>query len=85
MSRYQSLAEVLKVALVPIFAFAFAFAKAILCWTTAWIFWERYEFSATCLGIGCGGIVIALCSYLLVLTNEMRKTDMADEKTARRR
>jgi hypothetical protein len=83
MSRYQNLAEVLKVALVPIFAFAFA--NAILCWATAWIFWERYEFSATCLGFGCGGIVIALCSYLFVLTNEMRKTDLADEKTAGRR
>ena len=40
---------------------------------------------ATCLGFGCGGIVIALCSYLFVLTNEMRKTDLADEKTAGRR
>ena len=71
MSRYQNLASVLRVALLPIFAFALL--NAMLCWFTAWMFWERYEFSATCLGFGCGGIVIALGSYLYVLTNELRK------------
>ena len=73
--RYENLASILRVALIPIFAFALV--NALICWFAAWIFWERYEFSATCLGFGCGGIVVALCSYLYVLTNELRKLDSA--------
>ena len=71
MNRYESLGRMLRVALLPIFGFALVNAAG--CWFAAWIFWDRYEFSATCLGFGCGGIVIALCSYLFVLTDEMRR------------
>jgi hypothetical protein len=69
--RVGNLAQTLRIALLPVSGFALA--NAAICWFAARIFWERYEFSATCFGLGCGGIVIALCSYLYVLTNEMRK------------
>ena len=55
--RYENLASMLRIALIPIFAFALV--NALICWFAAWIFWERYEFSAICLGVGCGGIVIS--------------------------
>lgn len=73
MSRYQNLGHILTVALLPIFVFSLV--NTAVCWFAAWVFWERYEFSVTCLGFGCGGIVIALCSYLFVLANELRKPE----------
>ena len=75
MNRYQSLAEMLRVTLIPIFVFSIV--NAVMWLLTAWVFWERYEFSATCLASACGGIVVALCSYLYVLTNELKKRDAA--------
>jgi hypothetical protein len=66
----QKLRRLVMVALLPIFGFALL--NAIICWACAWIFYDRYEFSATFLGFGCGGIVVALCSYLYVLTNFTR-------------
>lgn len=66
----NELSRLLRVALTPIFIFALV--SAVICWTCAWIFYERYEFSATFLGFGCGGIVVALCSYLYVLTTYVR-------------
>lgn len=72
MSRYQNLSSILRIALVPIFVFAVV--NAVVCWFAAWVFWERYEFSVTCLGFGCRGIVIALSSYLYVLTSELRSS-----------
>lgn len=66
----NELSRLLRVALTPIFIFALV--NAVICWTCAWIFYERYEFSATFLGFGCGGIVVALCSYLYVLTSYVR-------------
>lgn len=72
MSRYQNLSSILRVALIPIFVFAVV--NAAVCWFAAWVFWERYAFSATCLGFGCAGIVVALCSYLYVLTSELRRS-----------
>ena len=73
MSRYQNLGRILRVALLPIFVFSLV--NAAVCWFAAWVFWERYEFAATCLGFGCGGIVVALCSYLFVLLHELRKVE----------
>lgn len=67
----EKLRRLLKVALLPIFGFALA--NAVICWSCAWLFYDRYEFSATFLGFGCGGIVVALCSYLYVLTAYTRQ------------
>lgn len=72
MSPYQNLSSVLRIALIPIFIFSVV--NAAVCWFAAWVFWERYEFSVTCLAIGCAGIVIALSSYLFVLTSELRRS-----------
>jgi hypothetical protein len=66
MEEIEKLRRLLRVALLPIFGFALL--NAVICWSCAWIFYDRYEFSATFLGFGCGGIVVALCSYLYVLT-----------------
>ena len=66
MEEIQKLWRLLRVALIPIFGFALV--NAVICWSCAWIFYDRYEFSATFLGFGCGGIVVALGSYLYILT-----------------
>ena len=63
--------------------FCFAHASAILCCGTAWMFRERYELAATRLRFGCG-IVNALCSYLYVLTKELRNSDVAEDVTVKR-
>jgi hypothetical protein len=79
MNRYQSLAELLRVTLIPIFVFSIV--NAAMWLLAAWLFWERYEFSVACLGFACGGIVVALCSYLYVLNNELKRRDAASSQT----
>ncbi len=58
-------------AMTPIFVFAVV--NAILCWAAAWLFRETFEFSATLLGLGAFPIVVAVCSYLLVLVNKVER------------
>jgi hypothetical protein len=57
--------------LTPIFIFAPV--NAVICWTAAWVFRDRYEFSATFLGFGCAPIVVALCAYLYILVNKVER------------
>lgn len=58
-----------KTALEPIYLLAFV--NAIICWTGCWIFWDRFEFSATLFGLGCFPIVVAVCAYLYVLARKV--------------
>ena len=50
----------------------FAPVNAIICWTAAWVFRDRFEFLATFVAVGCAPIVVALCAYLYVLVNSTR-------------
>ena len=56
----------LKAAMMPICVLALL--NAVICWTAAWAFRDRFEFSATLLGLGCLPIVVAVCAYLYLLT-----------------
>jgi hypothetical protein len=67
----HKLSMTFRTTLTPIFVFALL--NSIICWTAAWIFRDRYEFSATFLGFGCAPIVIALCAYLYVLTTKIER------------
>ena len=57
-----------KTALAPIYWFALV--NAIICWSVAWVFWDRFEFSAALFGLGCFPIVVAVCAYLYLLTKK---------------
>ncbi|MBI3699309.1 MAG: hypothetical protein HY242_02535 [Afipia sp.] len=59
-----------KTALEPIYLLALV--NAIVCWSAVWLFWDRFEFSATLLGLGCFPIVVAVCAYLYLLTKRVR-------------
>ncbi|MDO8980103.1 MAG: hypothetical protein Q7V17_12815 [Afipia sp.] len=60
-----------KTALTPIYLLALV--NAIVCWTIAWVFWDRFEFSATLFGLGCFPIVVAVCAYLYLLTKKVER------------
>lgn len=51
-----------------------ALVNAIVCWSLCWLFWDRFEFSATLLGLGCFPIVVAVCAYLYLLTQKADRT-----------
>jgi hypothetical protein len=72
------LAATFKALLLPIFVFAPV--NALICWTAAWIFRDRYEFMATFVGFGCGPIVIALCAYLYVLVSTISREEGFNRK-----
>ncbi len=61
----------MKTALQPIYLLALV--NAIVCWTVAWVFWDRFEFSATLFGLGCFPIVVAVCAYLYLLTKKVER------------
>ena len=61
----------LKAALTPIYLLALI--NAVVCWTAAWFFWDRYEFSASLFGLGCFPIVVAVCAYLYLLTQRVER------------
>ncbi len=54
----------LKTALTPIFWLAGV--NAVACGLASWVFWDRFDFSGTLIGLGCFGIVLAYCAYLYV-------------------
>ena len=58
-----------RTALEPIYLLALV--NAIICWTVAWVFWDRFEFSATLVGLGCFPIVVAVSAYLYLLTKKV--------------
>jgi len=47
-----------------------ALVNAVVCWSLCWVFWDRFEFSATLFGLGCFPIVVAVCAYLYLLTKK---------------
>ena len=49
-----------------------ALVNAIVCWTLTWVFWDRFEFSATLFALGCMPIAVAVSVYLFLL---LRKVD----------
>jgi hypothetical protein len=63
----EKLAGMFKAVLLPILLFAPV--NAIICWSAAWVFRDRYEIMAVFVGFGCVPIVVALCAYLYVLIN----------------
>ena len=67
----KSRADTFKALLLPILLFAPV--NAIICWTAAWAFRDRYEVMAVFVGFGCGPIVIALCAYLYVLVSTVSR------------
>ncbi|CAN5445588.1 hypothetical protein BH10PSE11_BH10PSE11_17120 [soil metagenome] len=60
-----------RTALTPIYLLALV--NAIVCWTLTWVFWDRFEFSATLFGLGCFPIVVAVCAYLYLLTRKVER------------
>jgi hypothetical protein len=60
-----------KTALAPIYLLALV--NAIVCWTLTWVFWDRFEFSATLFGLGCFPIVVAVGAYLYLLTKKVER------------
>jgi len=60
-----------RTALGPIYLLALV--NAIICWTLSWVFWDRFEFSATLFGLGCFPIVVAVCAYLYLLTKKVER------------
>lgn len=60
-----------KTALAPIYLLALV--NAVVCWTLCWVFWDRFEFSATLFGLGCFPIVVAVCAYLYLLTKKVER------------
>jgi hypothetical protein len=57
-------------ALAPIYWLAAINAAA--CWGLAWLFWDRFVFSATLFGLGCFPIVVAVSAYLYLLVKRGR-------------
>jgi hypothetical protein len=57
-----------RTALEPIYLLALV--NAVVCWSLCWVFWDRFEFSATLFGLGCFPIVVAVCAYLYLLTKK---------------
>ncbi len=57
--------------LLPIMIFAVVIA--ILCWTAAWFFVDRIDFSEAMIALGCLPIVIAICAYPIVLLNNIER------------
>jgi hypothetical protein len=70
-TRIERLALAFEQALTPIFVFALIAAP--LCWASAWVFRETYEFSATLLALGGLPLVVAVSAYLLVLVNKVER------------
>ncbi len=68
----ESTLHVFRRLLYPILIFAPV--NAAVCWTAMWAFRDNRDFATIFLGVGCGGIVVALCAYLylLVKTTERR-------------
>lgn len=62
-----------KTALTPIFGLAAI--NAVVCWAVSWVFWDRYEFSGTLFGLGCFGIVVAVCAYLYLLVAKVDRPE----------
>jgi hypothetical protein len=71
--RPRKLRMSFKTALTPIFWLAAV--NAVFCWAVSWLFWDRYEFSATLFGLGCFGIVAAVCAYLYLLVAKVDRPD----------
>ena len=65
------LVGIFRALLLPILLFAPV--NAVICWTAAWVFRDRYEFMATFVGFGLGPIVIAVCAYLYVLVSTVSR------------
>ncbi len=61
----ESTLHVFKRLLTPILIFAPI--NAAVCWTAMWVFRDNRDFATIFLGIGCVGIVVALCAYLYLL------------------
>ena len=70
-SRLDKLTLSFEQAMTPIFTFALL--NAAMCWATAWVFKDTYEFSVVLLGLGCFPIIVAVCAYLLVLVNKVER------------
>lgn len=60
-----------RTALTPIYWLALV--NAIACWTACWMFWDRFEFSASLFGLGCFPIVVAVSAYLYLLTKKIEQ------------
>ena len=51
----------------------FAPVNAAGCWAMMYLFRDDKIYATTFLGLGCAGIVIALCAYLYVLVKNVER------------